>query len=257
MLMRRVRDPDGDLRVRQFMAAGPPAAAWARSNLGPGHDPLPGGGGSIAEWLSRQVGPTGYFLSTDINTRFLDALRAPNLEVRCHDIAADEPPAEAFDLVHTRAVLMHLPQPAKALHHMVASLKPGGWLLAEEPDFGTLVAAPGTEAAAAQLFDKGVHALLAFTANPLYGGSLYRDLEVQGLVDLQTEGRRYVVRGGSPQAENFQLSARQLRDETLRRGLLTEDELETYLALLQDTQMVWLTQTQMAAWGRRPAVRLP
>src|SRR3974390_2892374 len=48
-----------------------------------------GGRGSIAAWLSERVGPTGRVIATDVNTRFLDTLQRPNLEVRRHNIVAD------------------------------------------------------------------------------------------------------------------------------------------------------------------------
>lgn len=51
-----------------------------------------GGGGSIAEWLCKCVGPTGRVVATDINTRFLDALDYPNLEVLEHNVVADKFP---------------------------------------------------------------------------------------------------------------------------------------------------------------------
>ena len=93
-----------------------------------------GGGGSIAAWLCNQVGPSGHVMATDLDPRFLEAITAPNLEVRRHDILADPLPDAAFDLVHARALLAFLPHPDQTIHKMVAALKPGGWLLLEEPD---------------------------------------------------------------------------------------------------------------------------
>ena len=85
-----------------------------------------GGGGSITEWLCRKVGPSGHVVATDINTRFLEVLDYPNLEVRRHDILADDLEPAAFDLVHVRFVLMHLADPSQAVRRMAAALKPGG-----------------------------------------------------------------------------------------------------------------------------------
>jgi len=51
-----------------------------------------------------------------------------------HNIVADELERDAFDLVHTRAVLVHLAERDIALDRLVAALKPGGWLLVEETD---------------------------------------------------------------------------------------------------------------------------
>src|SRR5438132_5490773 len=48
------------------------------------------GAGSIAEWLSRKVGPGGKVVATDLQVKFLEAIAAPNLEVRKHDITTDE-----------------------------------------------------------------------------------------------------------------------------------------------------------------------
>jgi methyltransferase family protein len=44
--------------------------------------------------------------------------------------------AAAVDFVHARAVLMHVPVDRELLVRMVSWLRPNGWLLLEEPDFG-------------------------------------------------------------------------------------------------------------------------
>src|SRR5438067_5114169 len=97
-----------------------------------------GGGGSIAAWLASKVGSTGRVLVTDIDPRFLESLHVPNLEVRRHDIVNDPLPEGAFDLVHSRLVLLHVPEREKALARMVAALKPGGWLVDEEFDASSM-----------------------------------------------------------------------------------------------------------------------
>jgi 2-polyprenyl-3-methyl-5-hydroxy-6-metoxy-1,4-benzoquinol methylase len=99
------------------------------------------GAGTVASWLCAHVGSTGRVIATDIDTRFLDALTGPNLEVRRHNIAVDNLPEASFDLVHTRLVLMHLPARAQILTRLVAALKPGGWLFLEEHDIFPVTAA--------------------------------------------------------------------------------------------------------------------
>ena len=116
-------DP-GTIRHLEQLGVG---AGWRCLEIG-------GGGGSIAAWLSDRVGPTGQVLATDVDTRFLERLRRPNLEVRRHDIASDPLPDRAFNLVHLRLVLMHLPQRDQVLKRLAGALRPGGWLLAEEFD---------------------------------------------------------------------------------------------------------------------------
>jgi len=82
------------------------------------------GRGSIAAWLSEGVGPTGRVIATDINTRFLDTLQRPNLEVRRHNIVTDPLPEDEFDLVHVRLVLMHLPERDAVLGHLIKGISP-------------------------------------------------------------------------------------------------------------------------------------
>jgi ubiquinone/menaquinone biosynthesis C-methylase UbiE len=100
------------------------------------------GRGSIAAWLSERVGPTGRVIATDINTRFLDTLQRPNLELRRHNIVTDPLPEDEFDLVHVRLVLMHLPERDAVLGRLINALKPGGWLIDEEFDSLSLRANP-------------------------------------------------------------------------------------------------------------------
>jgi SAM-dependent methyltransferase len=66
------------------------------------------GAGSLADWLCRRVGPSGYVLATDLDPRLLDGLQQPNLEVRQHNILTDPLPEAAFDLVHARNLLLRM-----------------------------------------------------------------------------------------------------------------------------------------------------
>ena len=57
-----------------------------------------------------------------------------------HDVRADGFPERSFDLVHVRAVLMHIADRMAVLRRMASWLEPGGWLMAEEADFGMWLA---------------------------------------------------------------------------------------------------------------------
>ena len=100
------------------------------------------GTGSMARWLGDQVGQSGSVLATDIDLRFLTRLGHPRVEVQRHDITVEKLGAKRFDLIHGRFVLTHLPCDAdKILRTLIESLKPGGCLVIEEIDIGTLRAA--------------------------------------------------------------------------------------------------------------------
>ncbi len=99
-----------------------------------------GGRGSITRWLSECVGPEGRVTATDLQVGFLNSVVASNVEVRRHDVRADTFPERSFDLVHARAVLMHIADDPDVLRRMGSWLRPGGWLVLEEPDFGMWLA---------------------------------------------------------------------------------------------------------------------
>ncbi|MGH8990621.1 MAG: class I SAM-dependent methyltransferase, partial [Acidimicrobiia bacterium] len=84
------------------------------------------GAGSIARWLCDRVGPDGRVVATDLDTGFLEQLTEKNLEVRRHDIVSDGLEEEAFDLIHSRLVLDHLPALQAVVKRMAAALRPGG-----------------------------------------------------------------------------------------------------------------------------------
>ena len=97
--------------------------------LGSGH-------GSIAEWLCATVGPSGNVTAIDINPVLLELIPAQNLTVERMDVRTGGLRANAYDLVSCRALLHQISDYAPAvLARMAAALKPGGWLLVQEPDF--------------------------------------------------------------------------------------------------------------------------
>jgi ubiquinone/menaquinone biosynthesis C-methylase UbiE len=131
------------------------------------------GAGSVARWLSARVGPTGKVVATDIDIRFLRQLSVPDLEIRQHDIIKDDLETGQYHLVHCRAVLMHLPEPEKGLKRMANAVRPGGWLLIEEADYGSVLSTDVTNPSAVT-FTSTLRALYDFlrkkgTVDPYFG----------------------------------------------------------------------------------------
>jgi ubiquinone/menaquinone biosynthesis C-methylase UbiE len=216
---------------------------------------IAGGGGSIAEWLCRQVGSTGHVVATDLEPRFLEAINATNLEVWRHDILREPLPEGNFDLVHARAVLGFLPQPAETITKIAAALSPGGWLLIEEPDFISAVPDPSMAPAAAALSKKGWDAVIRHLQSQGYdtefGRHLYHYVAMNGLDDLQAEGFVAMQLGGTPFARMWKITLEQVQDHVLEAGLLTPAQLEDYRSLLDSPEYRWLAPTMMSVWGRR------
>lgn len=211
------------------------------------------GGGSIAFWLSKRVGATGRVVATDIDTLFLRRGKAQNLEIWRHDITCDSLPKDVFDFVHTRMMLIHLPERDLVLKRLVAALKPGGWLIAEEFDGLSLLAdptiSPGevalkTHQAMQRLNeDRGV--------DGRYGRLLlgkFRELELK---EITTEGRIFMVQKGSAAARLLRASYELRRSAMLRSGYLTEDEFDRDVEAMENSEFMAPSPILWTAAGRK------
>jgi SAM-dependent methyltransferase len=213
-----------------------------------------GGGGSIATWMSERVGPRGRVLVTDIDTRFLDTIQRPNLEVRRHDIVNDPLPEGAFDLVHARLVLMHLPQREDVLPRLVKALKPGGWLLDEEFDVLSLRANPELSPSEELLnSETAFYRVLRQRGVELpYGRILLGRLRALGLEDVSAEGRLSMWTQGSAGAALLRSNFEQLREGMIQGGYITPQDLARDMARLDDPNFLTPSPTLWAVQGRRP-----
>lgn len=213
------------------------------------------GAGSVALMLAEAVGPDGEVVALDLDPRFLLDLHLPNLTVRRHDILAEDLERSCYHLVHCRALLLHLADPAAALRRMVDALRPGGLLLVEDADFSTFGAVPGHPASAE--FDRFVRAwgdghLVDWTFDPRFGATLPGLLAELGLVERGDEALRFVRVGGGPEAEFYARSCEGVRDGTLPGGLVPGLNLAGVVRALRDPEFSFVDSLNVAAWGRRP-----
>jgi SAM-dependent methyltransferase len=250
--------------VQRFAAlpvAFDPATRWhlVQRGIAPGWHCLEvgAGGGSIALWLAEQVGAEGTVLATDIDTRFLDDLARPNLEIRRHNIAIDPLPEATFDLVHTRLVLVHVRERDAALRRMAMALKLGGWLVVEEFGAPDTLADPEFDTAETLLRSQEVlrQVTAARGVDRLYGRRVAGRLRALGLTEIGAEGHLYRWTGGSAGAMVIRAGIEQLREPILATGRVTEKDLSEDLARLEDPEAVYLSNMLWTTWGRRPLMQ--
>jgi len=213
-----------------------------------------GGTGTVADWLCDRVCASGRVVVTDIDTRFLERKRRPNLDVRHHDIVRDPLPERAFDLVHTRLVLGHLPERNAVLPRLIASLKPGGWLLAEEYDSFSLRPDPwiNTDETALKTSGAMQDVLTRHGVDFYFGRRLAGRLRALGLADVAAEGRLFMTQGGSVGADLLAMNFRQIAAEMIATGRIDKSELARDLQHLQSPAFMAPSPTMWAVRGRRP-----
>jgi SAM-dependent methyltransferase len=146
-------------------------------------------------------------VATDIDTRFLEDLTQSHIEVRSHDVTKDAFEVDRFDLVHCRTLLCHVANPEAVLSSLVSAMAPGGWILAEEPDFGIVEAADKSHPLARD-FDTACPKRFAFLRDAGFmdgflGRSLPALMETVGLVEVQNEGTTNIARGGDGASRNW------------------------------------------------------
>jgi SAM-dependent methyltransferase len=206
-----------------------------------------GGRGSVARWLCEYVGPDGHVTATDLETGFLAELSLPNLEVLRYDVRTDEFPPGSFDLVHARAVLMHIPNRMATLRRMVSWLAPGGWLLVEEPDFGMWM---GDLDPVWAMHPRTWHE--AFPNGSLWQSrAILRQIHRLDLDDIGADAELDIVRPGTALAEFHRLSMAAMAEPLTSGGLRTAGEAARQAARLDEPDFLGCGFARIGAWGRR------
>lgn len=211
--------------------------------------------GSIARWLSETVEPNGRVTAVDLDCRFVHNLSCADIHLIEGDFQQLDRPAETFDLVHARYVLVHIAEPALAIDRMLQLLRPGGWIVLEEPDFSAARAATGS-AGSVEAFRKVSDAIRvmyeAKGTDGSVGSTLPPRLQRARCVDLYAEQEAPLSQGGTGIASMMQQSAMQLREKYLETGQVTATDLDTYAQLAADPSSWAVYYATVRAKARKP-----
>jgi len=216
----------------------------------------------ILDLLAARVGPTGRVVGLDFDAASLALAQAytlehglSNVEVMKGDARNTGLPESSFDAVHARTLLINVPDPAEVVTEMVRLTRPGGFVVANEPDIPLTVCYPRLEAweRMSRLFGQSV---ARDGADEAIGRRLCELFWNAGLVDVGAEARMTVYPPGhsrrTVRAEIF----RTLRDKIVRRGLADADELDeidrAVRMHLADPHTL-IAHTSFIAWGCKPA----
>lgn len=210
------------------------------------------GNGSIARWLSGRC-PRGEIVASDIDTRFLPGPRSETrIKVIQHDVLTDNFPPESFDLIHTRALLVHTPERDDILHRMTSWVKPGGLLVIEEPFF---IGHEDSEHPVFRHLMRAMEQILRDIAGTdmRWAHGLSQHLHS---LELRIEAKTLsplICGHTSPVDRLWHATVTQLRPGFLSSGLLPGDEIDAFLDLLNRPEFLEIVFCLSSITARRPA----
>lgn len=197
---------------------------WRCLEIGPG-------AGSVMRWLGEKVGPDGRVTAVEINPRFLDLRDLPNIDLLKADIREVNFERNQFDLIHGRYVLFHIPNHPSVLEKLLQALKPGGWLVLEEPDFSAArpIHGPKTLCRSVEKVNRAIDQMFRkLGIDHAAGLTLPATLQSLGIENLRVDNDAPLARGGSGIARMMKMSAEQLRDKYIATKEVTAEDVDAY-----------------------------
>jgi 2-polyprenyl-3-methyl-5-hydroxy-6-metoxy-1,4-benzoquinol methylase len=222
-------------------------SGWQCLDVGPG-------AGTISAWLAEQVRPDGHVTALDTDPRHVCA--HDRVTVRTADVRTANLPADHYDLIHTRLLLVHLAEREQVLDRLVAALKPGGVLVvsdweADRRDFLVHAASPAATAAY-EAFHTGMTSILKDRGADLgWARRAPFAMRAAGLSEVSTVGHNRLWYGGEPGNLLHISNSHQMQQQLLARGM-TGDQLELLRAMLADPETLAYCYWMYTTTGRKP-----
>ncbi|MET8700044.1 methyltransferase domain-containing protein [Kitasatospora sp. NPDC004723] len=210
---------------------------------------LGAGAGSIAYWLAGMC-PEGSTTAVDLDTRFLDPGMARNLTISEQDVLDCDFAPQSFDLIHTRALLLHLPQRDEIYRRAAQWLAPGGWLVTEEPVIIDDRESPYPE------FSKMTRAVRTLWG--MHGADLRWSRSLpglalrNGLTDLSVSTRIMQCGQGGAGDRHWTFMINQMRDPLIATGLLSPGEWQAGIDSFDDPAFIDISLVMISVRARRP-----
>jgi ubiquinone/menaquinone biosynthesis C-methylase UbiE len=213
------------------------------------------GTGEDVQALARIVGPKGWVVGVDNSeTMVAEARKRAEgsdlcAEYRPGDIYQLDFPDNAFDACRADRVFQHLDDPGRALAEMVRVCKPGGRVLAIDPDYGTLA----IDSSNLALTRKIENFICDSHRNPWSGRRLYGLFKEAGLLEIQAVAETSIMTSYALVDPLFRMSTKV--QEAQDTGLITKSEAKSWLADLQTRDResrFFVSMSGFSALGKKP-----
>ena len=204
-----------------------------RTGLRPGNSVIDLGCGprGILDLLAERVSPGGRVVGVDSDpahtamaSEFAAKRGLANVELITTDARDTGLPSGSFDLVHARTLLINVPEPAQVVAEMARLARPGGWVVAMEPDAEYTVCYP-PDAAFSRL--REIFPVVAGRngADPHIGRRVPELFRQAGLHEVAVEATAHVYPLGHSRRTIRMDLMRAMRPYVLELGLASEAEL--------------------------------
>jgi len=210
--------------------------------------------GSDAIRMAALVGRTGQITGIDLSERFIAFAEAKAkgtglpVSFSTGDVRSLPFPDASFDAVRIQLTLQILKDPGQVLDEMIRVLRPGGRLLAIEPDWETYVCDPGSRDTARTFF--------RFCADQFPDGStgrkLHRYFRERGLYDVTIYPEPLVMHDFS--AVSTLMNMEQFLAAAQEKGVLGQNEVAAWLSGLKaadEKGLFTLAGLIFAVYGRK------
>lgn len=195
---------------------------WSCLELGPG-------AGSIVEWLGSRVGPEGTVVALDKRAAYLGRFTTKPyrlIESDFCDLSLERP----VDLLHARYVLIHNKDDHEILRRIRAAVRPGGYVVLEEPDFTSALHLNPSGDLSQQHVNHAICQMFTnMGLNPAYGLDLPCKTAGVGFRLLQTKATMHLCHGDAPIAKVMTESVSVLRKEYTATGIATDQDIDRYI----------------------------
>lgn len=216
------------------------------------------GVGMVTSLLREMVGAEGEVVGVDFSAAQIEEAQARNGETNVHFVEASATetglPRGHFDLVYSRFLLIHLPDPHAALREMLALLKPNGILVCEDGDLTNSGSEPPS---ALQTFSEmwgrlGAKRGVDYTL----GRRLYQLVLACGFSAPQVVFNQPAIAHGEGK-RLLELSVAEAGPAFIEAGLITHEELDRALVAMRvanaDPTILAVMPRMTQIWARKPA----
>jgi SAM-dependent methyltransferase len=209
--------------------------------------------GQTTRLIAGYLGPEGECVGVDQDPALIEVARAgPPAAARLAFETADASslPFEAstFELVFTRYLLIHVAEPLAVLREMRRVVRPGGIVAAQEPDNAYQRTEPESWA-----FPLLIQVFESLFAHACIGRRLVSLFREAGLKPLGATAELPIEFEGSRGKRLFRLTAEAMGPAILRKGLMSEGELDQFCnelrRLEEDPTVVCLGHPLISVWA--------